>query len=83
MNVVYFTRVEKNFHLAQVYSVGVGLNRIQFETNKVRAMEELKTIAQTEENFFVAEEFDQLGQILHEVTQIACERLCAGFEQEL
>jgi len=67
----------------QVYSVGVGLNRILFEENQIRALDELEFIAQSSNNFFEIEEFNLLSGILRNVTQIACEQLCAGFAREV
>ena len=66
----------------QVYSVGVGLNRIAVEDNLIRALDELESIAQPESNFFLIDEFNQLSSFLRNVTQIACEQLCANFVQE-
>ena len=61
----------------QVYSVGIGLNRIQFDHNRRRAERELLEIAEVEGNVFTFDEFENLSESLEDITRIVCPpRLC-------
>ena len=41
-------------------------------------MEELHQIAEDADNVLTIEQFDQLNELLEDVTQIACDRLCVA-----
>ena len=61
----------------QVYSVGIGLNRIRFDRNRRRAQRELLEIAEIEGNVFTVDEFDELSDSLVDITRIVCPpRVC-------
>ena len=62
----------------QVYSVGIGLNRIRFDRNRRRAKRELLEIAETEGNVFTIDEFEELSYSLEDMTRIVCPpRVCS------
>ena len=61
----------------QVYSVGIGLNRIRFDRNRRRAERELEEIATIQDFVFTVDEFTGLMESLENITQIVCpSRVC-------
>ena len=61
----------------QVYSVGIGLDRIRFDRNRRRAERELLEIAKTEDTVFAVDEFLELNERLEDMLRIVCPpRVC-------
>ena len=70
-------KIFKEHAFFQVYSVGIGLNRIRFNRNRRRAQRELLEIAEIEGNVFTVDEFEELSDSLVDITRILCPpRVC-------
>ena len=61
----------------QVHSVGIGLDRIRFDRNRRRAEAELLKIAETQDNIFIIDKFEELIDSSKDIRQIVCPpRVC-------